>query len=297
MTYFLSAKYSISRSQRSSFIISSRLCPPDSLLSTYSAGLREIFCFSSFWSKSARASSVLISSMSASGVMCSCVLATFGLSKIRTTGAMASTCRICDKNWLPSPSPSDAPLTKPAMSTNSTAAGTSFSDWLSAASFWRRSSGTATTPTDGSMVANGELATKTLFFVRALKRVDLPTLGNPTIPIERAMRNEYTLLSALGKPGYFAAPIVFEPLGCLVGGAHARQAHFKSCKPEYPFFNFVGVVAEQQHNKERMRAGEYEQARGFALHPLVPAECLLARFIFAHIKSEPRQPHAVEDPF
>ena len=40
-------------------------------------------------------------------------------SKQRSTCAMASTSRILPKNWLPSPSPLDAPRTRPAISTNS----------------------------------------------------------------------------------------------------------------------------------------------------------------------------------
>ena len=36
---------------------------------------------------------------------------------------------MCCKNWLPKPSPSEAPRTSPAISTNSTAAGTFFFDF------------------------------------------------------------------------------------------------------------------------------------------------------------------------
>jgi len=44
-------------------------------------------------------------------------------------------------------------------------------------------SGTGTTPTFGSIVQNGKLAACALLeFVRALKSVDLPTFGKPTIP-------------------------------------------------------------------------------------------------------------------
>jgi hypothetical protein len=59
------------------------------------------------------------------------------------------------RNWLPSPSPLLAPATRPAMSTNSTAAGMTtlvFAIFCSTAS---RSSGTVTTPTLGSMVQKG----------------------------------------------------------------------------------------------------------------------------------------------
>jgi hypothetical protein len=77
------------------------------------------------------------------------------LSKQRTTCAIASTSRICDRNWLPSPSPCEAPATSPAMSTNSTVVGMIFSGLAMAASCARRGSGTGTTPTFGSMVQNG----------------------------------------------------------------------------------------------------------------------------------------------
>jgi len=59
------------------------------------------------------------------------------------------------RNWLPKPSPLLAPATRPAMSTNSIAAGITTPvlamRWRTA----RRSSGTMTTPTLGSMVQNG----------------------------------------------------------------------------------------------------------------------------------------------
>ena len=44
-------------------------------------------------------------------------------SKARTTWQMASASRMLARNLLPSPSPSDAPRTMPAMSTKSTVAG------------------------------------------------------------------------------------------------------------------------------------------------------------------------------
>ena len=104
------------------------------------------------------------------------------------------------------------------------------------------------------------------------------------------------LLSQPAETGGFAAPVVFEPLGRLVAGAHAREFDFKSGKPEYPLFNFVGVVAKEEPQQERVRAGEHKHARGFAFEPLVPAERLLAVFVFAHIEGEPGQPHPIEHP-
>jgi hypothetical protein len=45
-----------------------------------------------------------------------------------------------------------------------------------------RSSGTEITPTFGSMVQKGKLAASALLFEIALKSVDFPTFGKPTIP-------------------------------------------------------------------------------------------------------------------
>jgi len=56
---------------------------------------------------------------------------------------------------IPRPSPLLAPATSPAMSTNSMAAGISTEVLAILASSGRRSSGTVTTPTLGSMVQNG----------------------------------------------------------------------------------------------------------------------------------------------
>jgi hypothetical protein len=53
------------------------------------------------------------------------------------------------------PSPLDAPATSPAMSTNSTTAGITFSGLAIAASAASRESGTSTMPTLGSIVQNG----------------------------------------------------------------------------------------------------------------------------------------------
>lgn len=49
-------------------------------------------------------------------------------SKHLTTSTIASVSRICDKNLFPSPSPLLAPLTSPAISTNSTTACVVFVD-------------------------------------------------------------------------------------------------------------------------------------------------------------------------
>ena len=79
----------------------------------------------------------------------------FSFSKHLTTWTMASHSLMFERNWLPRPSPFDAPFTRPAISTNSITAGTTLSESYKAASLSKRSSGTATTPMLGSMVQNG----------------------------------------------------------------------------------------------------------------------------------------------
>ena len=106
-------------------------------------------------SRSARASSVLMVSMSDTGSILPATCTTFGSSKQRTTCAMASVSRMLARNLLPRPSPLDAPATRPAMSTNSTTAGTTFCGCSMPAMTSRRRSGTGTMPTFGSMVQNG----------------------------------------------------------------------------------------------------------------------------------------------
>src|SRR5690242_9921446 len=132
-------------------------------------------------SRSASASSDLMVSMSAIGSTLPATWIT-SPSKQRTTWAIASTSRMCARNLLPRPSPFDAPATRPAMSTNSTAVGTTFCGLTIAASAFSRGSGTGTTPTFGSIVQNGKLAAAMPALVSALNRVDLPTLGSPTMP-------------------------------------------------------------------------------------------------------------------
>ncbi len=72
----------------------------------------------------------------------------------RTTWQIASVSRIAPRNWLPSPSPAEAPRTRPAMSWNSIVAGTSFELRAAAPTSARRSSGTGAIATFGSIVVN-----------------------------------------------------------------------------------------------------------------------------------------------
>ena len=86
------------------------------------------------------------------------------------------------RNLLPRPSPLLAPSTSPPMSTNCTAAWTTF--WLLdiSASRSSRSSGTLATPTFGSLVANAYGAARAPPPASALYSEDLPALGSPTNP-------------------------------------------------------------------------------------------------------------------
>src|SRR5689334_18948421 len=71
----------------------------------------------SMLSRSASISSVSMVSMSASGAILPSTWVMSESSKQRTTWAMASTSRMLARNWLPKPSPLEAPRTRPAIST------------------------------------------------------------------------------------------------------------------------------------------------------------------------------------
>ncbi|OPZ47532.1 MAG: hypothetical protein BWY91_03328 [bacterium ADurb.BinA028] len=94
-------------------------------------------------------------SMSPDGETLPSTCVTSSSTKTRTTWQIASASRMLARNLLPSPSPTDAPRTIPAMSTNDTVAGRIFSEPKISASRRSRGSGSGTTPTLGSMVAKG----------------------------------------------------------------------------------------------------------------------------------------------
>jgi len=108
---------------------------------------------------------------------------------------MASVSRILARNLFPNPSPLLAPFTKPAISTISTVVGIIFCGCTNSASLFNLLSGTVITPTLGSMVQKGKFAACALAFDKQLKRVDLPTLGSPTIPHCRAISRDLYRLS------------------------------------------------------------------------------------------------------
>ena len=74
--------------------------------------------------RSASISSVWMISMSSAGSIVPATWMTSSSAKSRTTWQIASASRMLARNWLPRPSPSLAPFTMPAMSTNDTVAGT-----------------------------------------------------------------------------------------------------------------------------------------------------------------------------
>ena len=115
---------------------------------------RRGICFS-IVCMSARISSVLMVSMSEAGSTLPSTCTTSGSEKARVTWQIASASRMLARNWLPRPSPSEAPRTMPAMSTKDTVAGRMRWEPKISASLFRRGSGRGTTPTLGSMVAKG----------------------------------------------------------------------------------------------------------------------------------------------
>merc|ERR1711872_595951 len=105
-------------------------------------------------------------------------------SKARVTWKMASHALMLDKKALPNPWPSEAPLTRPAISTTLRKAGTLDAGFQWSQSQSYRSSGTGHLLSLGSMVQNGKFSAVAIeVLVRTLKKVDFPTLGRPTIPI------------------------------------------------------------------------------------------------------------------
>ncbi len=72
------------------------------------------------------------------------------------------------------------------MSTNVIRVGMICLDPAMSASVSSRASGTATSPTFGSIVQKGKFAAcAAAVFVSALNSVDLPTFGSPTIPMRK----------------------------------------------------------------------------------------------------------------
>ena len=108
-----------------------------------------VFLFSRV-SKSLSCSSVSITSLSFTGPISPSTCIMFSSSKHLVTWTIASTSLMFAKNWFPKPSPLLAPLTKPAISTNSKIAGTTFSGSTIFSSSVNRLSGTVTIPTSVS---------------------------------------------------------------------------------------------------------------------------------------------------
>ena len=88
-----------------------------------------------------------------------------------------------ERNLFPRPSPFDAPLTNPAISTKVILVYIFFLELDNFVNLSNLSSMTSTIPIFGSIVQKGKLAASAFFdAVSALNKVDFPTLGSPTIP-------------------------------------------------------------------------------------------------------------------
>src|SRR5690606_21293400 len=225
-------------------------------------------------SRSASASSVSMVSMSAIGSTLPATCTTSSFSKQRTTWQIASTSRMWARNLLPRPSPLAAPATRPAISTNSTAVGITFCGLMISASAFRRGSGTGTTPTLGSIVQKGKLAAAMPALVNALKRVDLPTFGRPTMP--HVM------------PIVLSGPVGVQPLhGFVEIAGHGQRQHVERVvdgasdenvvvgrrAPQHPSGDAVLVPGVADADAQAVEPAVAEQAHGVAQSVLtaVPA--------------------------
>ena len=149
--------------------------PPLAALATRSARR-------SIAARSAKTSSSSTVSASSSGSIRPAGWAMDSSWKQRSTCTTASAFRIVPRNWLPRPSPCDAPRTSPAMSTTSSVAGTILPEreLATASSASSRGSRTSATPCTVSVVENMCGATAAPPPASALKSVDLPLFGSPT---------------------------------------------------------------------------------------------------------------------
>src|SRR5690606_38823563 len=165
----------------------------------------------------------------------------------------------------PSPSPLEAPATRPAMSTNSITVGSTFWGFTMSASWARRGSGTGTTPTLGSMVQKGKLAAAIPAFVSALNRVDLPTFGRPTMPHLMPMCS--SVLRRV-QPGHGVHEIALhrqrQCVQGVVDGAVDQDLVLCRSPAEHPGGNPVLVAGVADADAQAVEAAMAQQAHGVA---------------------------------
>jgi len=152
---------------------------------SYSSKFFFLFFSNLFWRDSKSASKISLSTISISltGSTVLLIFCIFSDSKQRATWTIASTSLIWERNLLPKPSPFEAPFTRPAISTKVIVVLIVYCDFDIEDILFSLSSGTATIPIFGSIVQKGKFsAWAFLETVNALNKVDLPTLGKPTIP-------------------------------------------------------------------------------------------------------------------
>ena len=158
---------------------------------------------------------------------------------------MASVSRILPKNLLPKPSPFEAPFTKPAISTISQVAGTMRPGCTNSANLVSRSSGTVITPTLGSIVQKGKFAAWAFALDKQLNKVDLPTLGSPTIPHFNDIFSYKRLYS-----------------GCKVSANRAKNQTFLSFSEMQPKFS-----KEKGTKKLRIKNNYIKEGRKHTFRP------------------------------
>ena len=107
------------------------------------------------------------------------------------------------------------PFTSPAISTNEIVVLIFFFEFEIDTNLSNLSSGTGTIPIFGSIVQKGKFSACALLeFVRALNKVDLPTLGNPTIPHLNPIYLLFTVLE--NKSNFLSIKIGIESIMLLI---------------------------------------------------------------------------------
>ena len=138
-------------------------------------------------SRSLRQSSVSIVAMSRDRVDRSVDVDDVRSSKQRTTCTIASTSRMLARNWLPRPSPLRRAAHQAGDVDEVDRGGDLLSGWTSATSASSRSSGTGRRRRSARSCRTDSSPPRRLARDSALKSVDLPTLGRPTMPQDNAM--------------------------------------------------------------------------------------------------------------
>ena len=145
------------------------------------------------------------------------------------------------------------------MSTNSIAAATSRWGLTRAASCACRGSGTGTAPALGSMVQKGKFSAAMPALVRALNRVDLPTLGKPMMPHLKPMApilSRYSRRQARRVPARAPARAPVQAPVQTPAKAPARRSHKPRASPNQPALCNWRVAAARSPRRYRGSAAK-----------------------------------------